>query len=492
MSFMYVDALYNEKRNAIPSWQGYHYQAQAATFYFLKYIFGKHKENYESLDKIYVKVECMEDFIIYDNEEMVEIYQAKKTLNNSDYNDVMRNFIFQHKIINNEYCKWILVFNDDERSEDFTITKEKYLNIYRDYITEGILKELNILKENINIEFWRQNLKTRDSQNSISVLKNIRQYINKIMSSVGIDRKKISKLECQRFTDNHIDKIITMLTKKEDDFNKYNQQLILEKKQITSLKLESEKILSEICENNYINKGDLFTIEDIIDSIYVLMYEKLMLIMNKASSELILTYNDVKDIIEGTSYINELWKREVFKIREQIIDSIDENYCSECSEKKCGQCALKDILKLNFMEFIDNCNLEYPKFNSENIMKSLQNKLSEDKYNYFIEVMFLNKNNMFCSTSDNQVKYNYKGKDLFVSQFISSDKISTGKLINNIPEHLDIYNEYDEVLTKSFDRIIDPQDADLLKNIEQLEEKAPSFIEVLPIKFIASNNIDGE
>ena len=38
MSGIYMDALYNEKRNAIPSWQGYHYQAQAATFYFLKYI----------------------------------------------------------------------------------------------------------------------------------------------------------------------------------------------------------------------------------------------------------------------------------------------------------------------------------------------------------------------------------------------------------------------------------------------------------------------
>ena len=125
-------------------------------------------------------------------------------------------------------------------------------------------------------------------------------------------------------------------------------------------------------------------------------------------------------------------------------------------------------------------------------MKSLQNKLSEDKYNYFIEIMFSKKKNMSCSISDNQVKYNYKGTDLFVSQFIASDKISMGKLINNIQEHLDIYNEYDEVLTKSFDMVIDPKDARLLKNIEHIEEKAPSFIEVLPIKFIASNNIDGE
>ena len=90
------------------------------------------------------------------------------------------------------------------------------------------------------------------------------------------------------------------------------------------------------------------------------------------------------------------------------------------------------------------------------------------------------------------MKYNYKGTDLFVSQFIESDKISMGKLINNIQEHLDIYNEYDEVLTKSFDMVIDPKDARLLKNIEHIEAKAPSFIEVLPIKFIASNNIDGE
>ncbi|MGG7160990.1 hypothetical protein [Clostridium baratii] len=492
MSCMYVDALYNEKRNAIPSWQGYHYQAQVATFYFLKYILGKHNENYENLDKIYVKVECMEDFIIYDNEEMVEIYQAKKTLNNSDYNDVMRNFIFQHKVINKEDCKWILVYDDDTRSKKDRITNEKYLEIYREYITEGILKELNILKEKIDVNFWRENLKTRDSKNTKSVLKNSRQYINKILSSVGIDRDKISKLECERFTEDHIDKIITMLNQKEDDFNKYNQQLILEKKEIGSLKVESKSILSKICDNNYINKGDVFEIEDIIDSIYILIYEKLMLIMNKASSELILTYNDIKEIIEGTSYINELWKGEVFKTREQMIDNIDKYYCNECDEKKCGECVLKEILKLNFMKLIDNCNLEYPKFNRENIKKSLQNKLSEDKYNYLIEVMFLKKNNMSCSISDNQVKYNYTGKDLFVSQFISSDKISKDKLMNNITEHLDIYNEYDEVLTKSFEMVIDSEESKILKNIEHFEEKAPSFIDVLPIKFIASDNIDGE
>ena len=489
MSGIYMDALYNEKRNAIPSWQGYHYQAQAATFYFLKYILKKHNENYVGLENIYIKVECMEDFIIYDNEKMVEIYQVKKTLNNSDYNDVMRNFIFQHKIINDEFCKWVLVYDDDTRSINNRITSLEYWGIYEHYIVDGILKELNMLKENVDIDFWRENLKIKNPK---SVLKNTRHYINKIMSSIGIDRTKISVVQCKEFIDDHIDKIITLLDKNSQDFKKYDKQLVLEKKEINSLIQVSKSIIGEICKNNYINKGDIFTDEDIIASIYILMYEKLMLIMNKATSELILTYNDIKEIIECTSYINELWKGEVFKTREQIIDNIDKYYCNGCLEKKCGECALKDILKVNFMELIDNCNLEYPKFNRENIMKSLQNKLSEDKYNYFIEIMFSKKKNMSCSISDNQVKYNNKGTDLFVSQFIASDKISMGKLINNIQEHLDIYNEYDEVLTKSFDMVIDPKDARLLKNIEHIEEKAPSFIEVLPIKFIASNNIDGE
>lgn len=489
MSSIYMDALYNEKRNAIPSWQGYHYQAQAATFYFLKYILKKHNENYVGLENVYIKVECMEDFIIYDNEKMVEIYQAKKTLNNSDYNDVMRNFIFQHKIINDESCNWVLVYDGDTRSINNRISSLEYWGIYQDYIAEGILKELNMLKENVDIYFWRENLKTKNEK---SALKNTRHYINKIMSSIGIDRTKISIVQCKEFIDYHIDKIIILLDKNLQDFKKYNKQLALEKKEINGLTGESKSIIGEICDNNYINKGEVLTTEQIIDSIYILMYEKLMLIMNKATSELILTYNDVKEIIEGTSFINELWKGEVFKTREQVIDNIDKYYCNECSEKKCGECALKDLLKVNFMELIDNCNLEYPKFECSNIRESWKNKLSEDKYNYFIEIMFSKKNNMSCSISDNQVKYNYKGTDLFVSQFISSDKISRDKLINNIQEHLDIYNEYDEVLTKAFEMVVDPQDTRLLKNIEQIEEKEPSFIEVLPIKFIASNNIDGE
>jgi len=55
MNSLYIEALYNQNRNAIPSLQGYHYQSQVATYYFLKYILECFQTDHEDMNSIYIK-----------------------------------------------------------------------------------------------------------------------------------------------------------------------------------------------------------------------------------------------------------------------------------------------------------------------------------------------------------------------------------------------------------------------------------------------------
>ena len=76
------EALYNERRNAIPSWQGYHYQGMTALLYFLKELVNKFEEDENGVlaGNLKIKIEWLEDFIIFDNNEIKKIYQIKKTI----------------------------------------------------------------------------------------------------------------------------------------------------------------------------------------------------------------------------------------------------------------------------------------------------------------------------------------------------------------------------------------------------------------------------
>ena len=90
-------ALYNEKRNAIPSWQGYHYQAMIAIYKYLEFILQKYA-NDNIPEQAIVKIEWMEDFVIQDKGNIKEIYQVKRTLSKENRAEVLQNFILQYNL----------------------------------------------------------------------------------------------------------------------------------------------------------------------------------------------------------------------------------------------------------------------------------------------------------------------------------------------------------------------------------------------------------
>lgn len=102
-----VQALYNERRNAIPSWQGYHYQAMVAVYKYLEFIWDGF-QNKNIPEQVIAKIEWLEDFVIEDNGRMEEIYQVKKTLTNANRKEILQNFILQYKLLgqnNTKYCR---------------------------------------------------------------------------------------------------------------------------------------------------------------------------------------------------------------------------------------------------------------------------------------------------------------------------------------------------------------------------------------------------
>lgn len=477
MNNIYVEALYNENRNAIPSWQGYQYQAQAATYFFLKYILDKFNDNSNDIDDISMKIEWMEDFIIYENEIIKKIYQVKKTLNKVEYDDVLKNFIFQHKIIDDGECEWVVVFDEIDNQSLINIDEKEYETIYDSYVINVFLNEIIMLIENRDKpEFWIENLKKRYKDTQLPYT---RYYVNNLLNSYNVKRIDLNKKECSVFVDRNLHLLRNKLTRSKDDFSKFKAQIKFENKKISNLDCESERIVNQLSTKQYFQKSDIMFDADIVKSLYILIYEKLMNIKSKKVDTLEITVEDIKEIFSGKNKAVLLWKEQVYKVRENMVKNI-EVYCCECLEKKCNECVITDFLTLEFSEVIDSCNLEYPRFQPEKIAESLRSKLSPEKYNYLIDTMFTYKEKISCIEENNFIELKHNIGRMFVSQYIAEDRFSNKNLITNIPEHLDVYKEYSNILTKNFTYAVDYGD---IKIVKDLEGRIPRIMDIPKINF---------
>lgn len=477
MNNIYVEALYNENRNAIPSWQGYQYQAQVATYFFLNHVLNEFNENSNNISNVSMKIEWMEDFVIYDNNTIKKIYQVKKTLDSSEYEDVIQNFILQHKIIDVDTCRWIVVYDKIDKINYSTITKEKYEELYDKYIIKLFLNEIEMLIKNCdNPEFWKENLKEKYKE---SKLLHVRNYINNLLNSYNMSRIKLDKVKCREFVDQYLNILKSKLTKSKDDFSKFKSQVKFENKKIDCLDGDSQNIIEELCSKQFLKKSDIMFAEDIVKSLYTLIYQKLMSVKSKKIDTLEITFNDVKEIFLGRNKAILLWKDQVYKTREDMIKNIQE-YCNECTKKACKECIITEFLNLDFCEVIDSSNLEYPKFQPEKITESLRKKLSPEKYNFIIDILFTNKEKISCIEKNNFIELKHNNQKIFVSENIAEDRFNKKNLILNIPEHLDVYMEYSNILTRSFTDTINYND---IKIVKDLEEEKPKFMDIPQIKF---------
>lgn len=497
MNNIYVEALYNENRNAIPSWQGYHYQGQAAAFFFLKYILSCFRANTKNMTDIYMKIEWMEDFIIFEKDIVKHIYQVKKTLNNQDYTDVIQNFMLQQKLLEDDSCKWMIVYDKSDKPDFEIITEENFYSAYENYIRDCVLDEIAKLEKNKDKpEFWITNLNLMYPKSELS---HIRHYIRKLMDNDSLKRTKLNDDQCNGFIEKHIKTLKERLIKKKDDFIKFESQVEFCKMKIQTLKENTEKIVNELVTEGFMEKSDIMSKSDIVDYLYIQLYEKLMNVKNKKTELFVVTFEDIEEIFLCNEKAIFLWREEVCSAREDMCENIKE-YCDKCSSNDCKDCAFTKFRDLDFYQVIDNCNLEYPKFNPENISEALRNKLSSDKYNHLINILFKYKEKINCIKDTNYIDLEYGNKNMFLSEYIADEDnfFSKEKLINNIPNHLDIYKEYNNILTKDFSEIIDYEDIKIITDLEEKEKvqsgekKHPKFMDILPISFKSKRDIKEE
>lgn len=72
------EALYDARRNAISSWQGYHYQGMVALRCFLEELIRRYDISEVEAEKLELKIEWIEDFILFEDKVAKVIYQVKK------------------------------------------------------------------------------------------------------------------------------------------------------------------------------------------------------------------------------------------------------------------------------------------------------------------------------------------------------------------------------------------------------------------------------
>lgn len=495
MNNIYVEALYNESRNATPSWQGYHYQGQAATLFFLRYILDRFNSHCEHIDEISMKIEWMEDFIIFEKNIIRQICQVKKTLNNSDYTDVMKNFILQHKIIDDDLCKWVVVYDESDNTAYESITQNTFDVLYNSYIRDCILHETSKLVDNHDKpQFWTDNLNLKFSE---SELPNIRNYIRKLMDNERLSRRELTQQKCDEFIGEYINTLRSKLVRRDNDFARFQSQVLFSNLKIDTLESESINIVKQLISNRYISKSDIISESEIVSWLYILIYQKLMNVKDKKTDMLTITFSDVREIFVCTEKSIFLWKGLVYQTREEMVKNI-KVCCDECSIKECTDCAVTKFLNLDFSEVTDNCNLEYPKFHPENITDSLKNKLSAEKYNHLIDILFSYKDKINCFQDDSYVELQQGTQRMFVSEYISDDRFSKEKLIENIPQHFDVYREYNSIVTKCFNEVIDYKNIKIIKDLEETEKEQPGekehpkFIDTPLINFISKTHLKGD
>lgn len=489
---MYFESLYNENRNAIPSWQGYQYQGEVAMNKYLHYLLNQFQKETPIDDLALIKVEWLEDFVIFEGETAKEIYQVKKTLMKNDYSEVIQNFILQYKILNDKKCKWFLTYDNVANCDLEQIGERDFNEIYESYIYNSVLVELNLLIDNKeNLSFWKENLKLRSE--IPSQLKNIRGFIRKIMSLYDYCFSNLTKEDCRKFIENHLNHLINSLILNKNEYTIFCSQLCFDKVEISNLKTNSIEVITRLINEGYLSKSDIMTTEDIYKLLNVLVSEKLMAIENKKQDDFIIKFTDIQEIFMCSAKSIGIWKDRVLKAKEEIRNKIA-GFCDKCEKKTCVECQITKFLSLDFCELIDHCNLAYPKFDSDKVLDSLTDKVSRLKNVYLANTLVEYKNYLNCVTKSNFVELSTNDKKFFISENMSDDENDNRlELIKNMRSHIAVYKEYENILTKYFDDVIDFEKAKIVMNTEFVTEKTPpTFMEVLPVNFISKRRLEEE
>lgn len=493
------EALYNEKRNAIPSWQGYHYQAMIAIYKYLEFILQKFIGD-NIPEQAIVKIEWMEDFVIQDNGNIQEIYQVKKTLTEKNRAEVLQNFILQYKLMGQKNTQWKIVF--DQPDDCAQLTETEFDQIYKDYIEDTFIFELNQLLKNVaNAHYWEENLKLVSSS---SQLKNVRGYIRKWMELKGcasstLEERKLICEEC-------IKVVCDKLKKKANDFNTFNEKLEFLHCKADDLEQECKQLIVMLSQPNvgskaYIAKNAILSEQDILNKLYCKIYNIMMLLHTKTErNNFVFSIKELQEVFIDIENTNYKWEKLLWDKREEFLELVKDDLCSGCKTDEgetCNdeQCIVKTIKNWKMREMVDNMSLELPVFNAKDAVTSLTNKVTNDKFSFLIEVFEQYKDQLDL---EKDTRLNFKDQSIFLSNILVGKSMGVKKrtkinILENFWEHIDIYKDYDNILTKEFQEVIEEGEIrSAIKNYQinlegeenQKNKKVPSFRDISKVSFI--------
>lgn len=481
---MYFESLYNESRNAVPSWQGYTYQGEVAILKYLELINTKFDMKLGLKIPPILRIEWMEDFVLKLGDSIVQIYQVKKTLTRADFFEVIQSFIIQSKLLNYE-SEWFIVYGDIENGLNLDFSEAFYLDIFDSYINAKVRKELTLLKDNReNKEFWKINLNLRNTE---SQLPTIKAMLRKIIETESMIFKNITVKDCVYIADTHIEALLNNLVYQENDYLKFKDRIKLEKVEFNTIKSNSIDLIEKLLDKGVLIKNDLDTFEDVYEGIYINVYDKLMKIKNKKKDLLEISFKDLEGIFTNDLRMNDVWLSQIINAREEMRERFSE-YCETCGDKTCNDCNVTKFLELDFYELIENSNVDFARFRPESIALSLRNKIGRDKNRYLATRLLEFRAIAFSNGDRNCIEINNSHSNLLISQIISDDHIDNKRrIIENMNDHVVIYREYNKILTRYFSEVIDFGEVEMLKT-EFDDSNAPSFMDILPIVFVTNND----
>lgn len=494
-----VQALYNERRNAIPSWQGYHYQAMVAVYKYLEFIWDRFHNKKVKPEQVIAKIEWLEDFVIEDNCRIEEIYQVKKTLSKANRKEILQNFILQYKLSGQKDTKWKIVFDEPQQSTSLTkLSESEFEQIYKEYIEEKFISELRELENNVgNIDYWKSNL---DLMNKYSKLKTIRSYIRKWIKTKNYHYDTVDARQC--ICKECIQVVCDKLGRQKNDYEEFYKNLEFLSCPINSLVKKCQDLIEKLSTPRqgaepYIKRNKSLLEEEILDKLYCKIYDIMMSLKSKAEGDkFFLSLKDIKDEFLDADNTDYKWKKILWEEREKFLERIKKKICDKCTTNNSENCEDRDcvfgtIKDRDMKEIIDNMSLDFPKFDVKDPCGSIRNKISKDRLD-FLQLMF--EDNKKKITLLDRRKLEVKGKNIFLSSIISGSRGSIKEdmktnIMNNFYDHVEIYKDYDKILTKEFqDEIQQDEIHSIMKKKEiqeiQEEQKRPSFMDISTISFV--------
>lgn len=487
-----VQALYNERRNAIPSWQGYHYQAMVAVYKYLEFIWDRFQSKKGIPEQVIAKIEWLEDFVMEDNGRIEEIYQVKKTLTNLNREEILHNFILQYKLSGQKDTKWKIVF--DEPKQCTPLSESEFEQIYKEYIEKKFICELRELENNVgNADYWKNNL---NLQNGSSKLKNVRSYIRKWIETNSYHYDSMEERQC--ICKECIQVVCDKLDRQKNDYTKFNNNLEFLSSPINSLAAKCQKLIEKLSESYqgaepYIKRNKSLSEAEILDKLYCKIYSIMMSLESKAEGDkFFLSLQDLKEAFLDAENTDYKWQKLLWDKREEFLEIIKEDICYGCSSdhgEHCEdeECVFGTIKDWNMKEIIDNMSLEFPVFNVVDPYKSISNKIAYVRLEFLQDVF--NDYKRKLNLLDRKI-LEFKDKNIFLSSIISGGKSGKKRMktniMNNFLEHVEIYKDYDKILTKEFqDEVQQDEIHSIMKKKEILEEqKHPTFMDISTISFI--------